>query len=87
MLIDLVSRSNSWAKEWQCGQGNCAPCEGRLMLAAEEEKEAIDLAYGDGKPRGRKDPDLRKAIPSCTGDGVNYSVECVTCRQEGKRRI
>ena len=25
--------------------------------------------------------------PSCTGEGANYSIECLTCRKEGKRRI
>ena len=29
----------------------------------------------------------RNSIPSCTGEGTNYSIECLTCRQEGKRRI
>ena len=47
-LIDLVGRSNPCAKEWQCGQGDCAPCEGRLEIAAEEEREALAKVTGEG---------------------------------------
>ena len=27
------------------------------------------------------------SIPSCTTEGVNYTLECWTCRKEGTRRI
>merc|ERR1712112_312225 len=31
-------------------------------------------------------PEERKAHPSCTSEGINYIIECLTCRQNGVRR-
>ena len=35
-VMDLLSRSNPWAKEWHCGWKECLPSRGRPMLAFEK---------------------------------------------------
>ena len=34
-VLDIVGRSNPWAKEWSCSRKDCAPCNIRCLLAAE----------------------------------------------------
>ena len=35
----------------------------------------------------RRKAEDKESIPSCTMEGVNYVLECWTCRREGTRRI
>ena len=42
----------------------------------------------EGDQNGRKvwKAEDKVALPSCTTEGVNYLLECVTFRRQGKRR-
>ena len=87
--MDLVGRNNPWAKEWFCPRENCSPCQGRRLLALEEAEETtilLDKSTGKGEVK-KKRPEDKVALPSCTGEGVNYVLECYTCRRNGNRRM
>ena len=66
-------------------------------MAAQEEKEAIEKVTGEKKGREEnsstegKKPKIRKedkiALSCCTKESINYTVECITCQLEGRRRI
>ena len=87
-LLDLVGRNNPWGREWTCPCRNNLPCQSRGLLAAEEEDESakmLDKSLGKEVVK-RRSPEDRKAIPSCTSEGVNYIIECYTCRRNGLRR-
>lgn len=47
----------------------------------------MEMVTGEGKPKKKKDPKERKALPLCTGEGVTYCLKCLDCRQQGKRRV
>ena len=78
----MVGRSNPRAKEWCFARRDCAPCLGRGLLAAEAEEELLRLAevWQDGKVEGQPIPkrkaEDRMSIPTCTMEGVNYTLEC-----------
>ena len=67
---------------------------GRRWLAAQEEKEAIEKVSGKesgegvqpmvGKNVKKKD---RVALNCCTKESISYTVECIPCRLQGRRRI
>ena len=65
---------------------DCLPCQGRLVLAAEAEEEASKMLDKTQKVEKTRKED-RKSLPSCTSEGANYSLECLTCRRQGGRRI
>ena len=88
----MVGRNNPWAGEWACPRKDCAPCAGRGLLAQEAEEEASKLlqvteSKEDVKPVLKRKPEDKVSIPSCTTEGVNYTLECWTCRKEGTKRI
>ena len=56
-----------------------------MVLAKDSEKEALDLVAGECKP-GTATKDKR-ALPSCTGEGRNYVVECLPCRRKGIQKM
>ena len=82
--MELVGKSNPWSREWFCPRKNCVPCKGRLLLAAEDAEERLQMAE---KKEGvvKRSQESRVAIPSCTGEGVNYILECAACRKSGKQ--
>ena len=86
-LMEELGNNNPWANDWFCPRQDCLPCQGRLELAKEAEEVAMKMLNKEetGTIKSRKAD--RNSIPSCTGEGTNYSIECLTCRQEGKRRI
>ena len=43
------------------------------------------VARGENPVKKVKRED-RKSLPSCTGEGMNYILECVTCRNQERRR-
>ena len=83
-LMELVGKSNPWSREWFCPRKNCVPCKGRLLLAAEDAEERLQMAE---KKEGvvKRSQESRVAVPSCTGEGVNYILECAACRKSGKQ--
>ena len=43
---------------------------------------------GKGQETARKvRPEDKVALPSCTSEGKNYILECITCRKAGVRRV
>ena len=82
--MDTVGRNNPNAKEWYCPRQECEPCKGRRILGAEEAEDTIRIADGHQVPKRTIEDKI--ALPSCTGEGVNYLLECVRCRREGKVR-
>ena len=79
-VIDLLGRSNPWAKEWQCPRTNCLPCKGRYLLSTEEDSRKS----GEGPPMPRPGKEETLSVPKCTGEGIGYYLECWTCRLQGK---
>ena len=58
-----------------------------MILAAEAEEEAGKMLSKNETVSTNTRKADRTSLPSCTSEGANYSIECLTCRQEGKRRI
>ena len=85
-VIEDLGRNNPWAGEWFCPRNDCLPCKGRQILAAEAEQEALQLTSKEGNCTQRNREDSI-SLPSCTKEGANYSLECLTCRREGRRRV
>ena len=84
--MEDLGRNNPWETEWFCPRQDCLPCQGRQILAAEAELEAMQLTAQEGPcPKRRKEDTI--SLPSCTSEGANYSIECLTCQKEGKRRV
>ena len=83
--MEELGSNNPWSTEWFCPRKDCLQCQGRAFLAEEETEQSLKLVTGEGTPTKGK-PD-RKAIPSCTGEGMNYCIECISCRKQGLRRI
>ena len=82
--METVGRNNPGAKDWWCPRKDCAPCQGRRALALEEVEEA--LMRTENKEVKKKSDQDRTALPSCTSEGVNYVLECLTCRRKGLKR-
>ena len=57
-VMDVLGRSNPWAKDWQCPRKNCLPCKSRMMMAAEEEKKETK-----NKASSKQDREEKAAIP------------------------
>ena len=86
-VMEELGRNNPWANEWSCPRQDCLPCQGHLLLAAEAEEEAMKMAGNTDTITTKTKKEERISLPSCTGEGANYCIECLTCRQEGRRRL
>ena len=82
--MDTVGSNNPDSKEWNCGRKDCAPCHGREILGAEAEEQSLKIAQNQDLVVLK--PEDKSALPSCTSEGVNYSLECLTCRKKGEIR-
>ena len=60
------------------------PCHGRHILAAEAEEEIMDLLSKEGKVR-RTNREDKMSHPGCTGERVNYIIECLMCKKKEGR--
>ena len=91
--MEDLGRTNQWAAEWFCPRKDCLPCQGRAFLAKEEEEEALRLVANGEDPGNvqnkakKAKQDSRKSLPSCTSEGSNYILECISCRGQDKRRV
>ena len=85
--MEELGNNNPWANDWLCPRQDCLSCQGRLELAKEAEEEAMRILNKEEIDTTKSRKAERNSIPSCTGEGTNYSIECLTCRQEGRRRI
>ena len=81
-IVGLLGRNNPWALEWECCRSEHLVCQGRLLLAGEEEKRKIVPGDGPQIPKPAKE-DV-KAVPKCTMEGAGYLLECWACRLVGK---
>ena len=84
-LIDILTSSNPWSKEWDCGRKNCLPCHSRNMLAGETEERPVPEPGKPEVPRPSKEETF--TFTKCTKEGVGYSLECWECRLEGSKYI
>ena len=67
-------------------------CKGRRLIGAEKEEQASRMVTGrDGSGTEAAPVKISKedqtALPGCTKESVNYTLECVECRKAGIRRI
>ena len=86
-MIDDLGKTNPWAAEWFCPRKDCLPCQGRSFLAQEAEEEAAKMVDKGQETARKVKPEDRVALPSCTSEGKNYILECITCRKAGVRRV
>ena len=56
------------------------------MEDLEESLKLLDKT-GEKKDAVKRKPEDKVGISSCTGEGMNYVLECFSCRKIGKRRI
>ena len=82
-ISDLLGRANPWANLWECGRSRCLPCQGRALLAQEQEEREIQRKGEVLLPKPGKD--MTTAIPKCTSESVRYAMECWDCRKGGKK--
>ena len=85
-IIEDLGRTNPWSQDWFCPRKECAPCNGRLFLAQEEKEETLARVGKEGKSKSSTSRKDKMAKPSCTAEGINYVIECVACRKEGRKR-
>ena len=50
-------------------------------MGIEREEEATVLVTGNGMAPPKRSKEDRVALPGCTVEGVNYCLECLTCRR------
>ena len=55
-VMEELGRSNPWAKEWCYNRKDCAPFQGRGLLAAEAKDENLKLAQQGDSPKGQAIP-------------------------------
>ena len=79
--METVGSNNPDSKEWNCYRKDCPPCHGREILGAEAEEETLKIAQNQEVIVLK--PEDKTALLSCTSEGVNYSLECLTCRKRG----
>ena len=84
-VIEEVGSNNPWKQEQFCDRDSCGVCEGRMIIGAEKEEETAAMVTGESKPSKRPKEDMI-ALPGCTEEGVNYSLECLRCRKGDIRR-
>ena len=81
-IIELLGCSNPWARDWSCNRQGCLPCEGRLLVAGEEEQRPPPKEGEPPRPKPSKEETA--SSPKCTNEGAGYVIECWLCRLEGK---
>ena len=59
-------------------------CRGRLHIGAEREEQAEARVTGEGDTKKRPKEDM-VALAGCTVEGINYTLECLSCRRTGIR--
>ena len=91
MVSDVLSRNNPWKVEAQYLRTKSPPCRGRRWIAAEEERKAMDNVAGretEVTTPGKANREKKEiTLPICTRENVNYTLECITCKKEGIKRI
>ena len=91
-IVQEVGRPNPWAGEAECQRNGCEVCKGRRMIGAEKEEEATRMLSGKDGSGSEAAPVRHKkedqvALPGCTKESINYTIECAECRKNGVRRV
>ena len=60
-------------------------CSGRVQLLREEEERTLAKVTGE-EPASLPPDDCRTSLPGCKTEGINYVLECGTCRDRGLKR-
>ena len=71
-----VERPKPWASEERCQRKDCVACQGRALVAAEKEEEAMDRItekVEEGKVVIPKKEQV--SLPGCTRDGILYFLD------------
>ena len=85
-IIDRVGQSDPWKGETFCKRTDCLHSEGRYEIAKEQEERTAAKIIGE-KLRSNLPKGTFISIPGCTSEGVTYSLECMTCRKAGIKRM
>ena len=70
-----IGAPNPWAGDQDCDRPGCLHCQGKPVVAAEKELETLRKVTGEGEGPIISKEDM-KTLPSCTQEGVIYSVQC-----------
>ena len=79
-LVHLLGRNDPWASQKTCRDPACVTCTSRTWLK-EKAKEARKRK--EELPPGL----LRSGSHACRREGVNYSLQCLTCLSIGCRTL
>lgn len=85
-ILGKVGQSGPWKGETFCRREDCLHFQGRYVLVQEEEDKVMAKVTG-GPPKYTPPKGTSTSLPGCTTEGVNYSLECLTCRRMGTKRI
>ena len=85
MIVQDVGQSDPWSRDMYCPRDGCWHCKGRYQIHKETEELAMAKVSGDN-PKTSPPQDCRLSLPGCTSEGVNYVLECGTCRDKGCKR-
>ena len=66
-------------------RGRNAGIQGRVQLLKEAEERSISKVTWEKTPTNPSE-DSRLFLPGCTTEGINYVLECSTCRDKGVKR-
>ena len=77
--VEDLGTLDPWAGEYYCPRKRWIPFKIRIFLLQEEEQL---------RERGTKRPKdgRNSSIPGCSNESVNYSLDCITCRNQGLER-
>ena len=75
-LVNTLGRNNPWSSKLYCSDSDCQPCKTRKWLR-EQQKEA--------KKGNTQLPKflLKQGSGMCRREGINYSLQCITCLSNG----
>ena len=82
-IYQKLGQSDPWKGDTFCQRDDCLHCQGRYILAEEEEDKVMSgcsLKYAP--PKGTS-----TSLPGCTSEGITYALECLSCRKKGTKRI
>ena len=84
-IIEDVGQSDPWALDKCFERGDCWHCRGRLQLLQEAEERTTSKITGEATTT-QPPEDCRTSLPGCTSEGLNYVLDCGTCRDKCIKR-
>ena len=85
-VMDRLGQGDPRKGETFCRRADCLHCKGRYVIAQEQKERAAAKVTGE-QPRSNPPKGTSSSIPGCTSEVVNYSLECMTCRKIGVKRM